>query len=273
MNSQKIDFIIQYALAVAGQNDDYQDRQLGPIHLIKYVYLADLAYAEQHEGQSFTEASWRFHKFGPWSLDVFGRIETALEEAGATKTKVSHPKYEDDFVRWSLEDEELVRRLAAQLPISVSLAIQNAVRSFGSDTASLLNHVYLTEPLLRAAPGENLELSPGRGCQPLHPETLDEEGKVPLSRKAKEERKRKLQDLKALVRGRLEERKRDPEFVPPDPPPRYDDVFQEGLACLEAEAGEPVELREYRAVFSDDVWISTHFPRPGTTLRIPTIHD
>jgi hypothetical protein len=47
MKSNKIDLLIQYTLLVAGQEDEYLDRQLGPIHLIKYVYLADLVYAER----------------------------------------------------------------------------------------------------------------------------------------------------------------------------------------------------------------------------------
>jgi len=50
----KIRQIMQYALLVAGQNDDPYERQLGPIHLVKYVYLADMEYAEYHEGQTFT---------------------------------------------------------------------------------------------------------------------------------------------------------------------------------------------------------------------------
>ena len=50
MKSNKIDLLIQYAFLVAGQEDEYLDRRLGPIHLIKYVYLADLAYAERNCG-------------------------------------------------------------------------------------------------------------------------------------------------------------------------------------------------------------------------------
>lgn len=54
MKSNKIDLLIQYAILIAGQEDEYPDRQLGPIHLIKYVYLADLAYAERNGGETFT---------------------------------------------------------------------------------------------------------------------------------------------------------------------------------------------------------------------------
>ncbi len=88
MDTKKADLLLQYVLAIAAENDEYFDRQLGPIHLIKYVYLADLAYAQQHGGQPFTEVAWRFHKFGPWSAEIFNRIEPALSEIGATKTTV-----------------------------------------------------------------------------------------------------------------------------------------------------------------------------------------
>lgn len=78
MDSSKVDKIIQFALLVAGEEDDFRDRQLGPIHLIKYVYLADLAYAKHHDGETFTGAKWQFYKFGPWAQEVNQRIEPAL---------------------------------------------------------------------------------------------------------------------------------------------------------------------------------------------------
>ncbi len=54
MDQDRIDHVIQLALLVAGREDDPFDRELGPIHLIKYVYLADLAYAERHGGETYT---------------------------------------------------------------------------------------------------------------------------------------------------------------------------------------------------------------------------
>jgi len=255
MDSLKTDLVIKYSLAVAGQNDDYRDRQLGPIHLVKYVYIADLAYAQQ-KGKTFTETEWRFHKFGPWSPEVFNRIEPALTEVGADKIAVSHPKYEDDFVRWTLDDEALAMQLASQLPISVSIAIQNSVRSFGSDTASLLNYVYLTKPMLSAAPGDYLDLSTEPKLDQTCVDTSEKAELTPLSKKDKDNRKRRLENLKSLVRSRLDAKKRNPELILPDPPPRYDEVFKEGLACLDLEAGSPLEEGEHKAAFSDDVWKS-----------------
>jgi hypothetical protein len=42
--------LLKYILAAAGQEDPGQC-EVGPIHLIKYVYLADLIFAEKHGGK------------------------------------------------------------------------------------------------------------------------------------------------------------------------------------------------------------------------------
>jgi hypothetical protein len=42
MDINKVDLLLKYILAIAGR-EDYGNREVGPIHLIKYVYLADLA--------------------------------------------------------------------------------------------------------------------------------------------------------------------------------------------------------------------------------------
>lgn len=78
VDTDKIDLIIQFALLAAGDEDDFFDRQLGPIHLIKYVYLADLSFAKRNNGESFTGVDWEFYKFGPWSQQVNERVEPAL---------------------------------------------------------------------------------------------------------------------------------------------------------------------------------------------------
>jgi hypothetical protein len=256
MNTEKTDLLLRYTLAVAGQNDEYRDTQLGPIHLIKYAYIADLAYAQTHDGQSFTGVEWRFHKFGPWSSEIYERLESALSVVGITRTETSHPKYEDDFIRWSLVDDELALQLADRLPLSVSLAVQKAVRSFGSDTASLLNHAYLTKPMLCAAPGEYLDLKPAPKKHQDWAEPASADEKKPLSKKDKDERRRKLDDLRSLVRERIQERRKEPEMIEPDPPPRYDDVFRKGIAALDQEAGTPLEEQEEKAIFLEDVWKS-----------------
>ena len=45
LNLENKGLVVQFALLTAGEEDQQHERQLGPIHLLKYVYLADLAYA------------------------------------------------------------------------------------------------------------------------------------------------------------------------------------------------------------------------------------
>jgi len=42
MDIKRVDLLLKYILAAAGQEDP-GNREVGPIHLVKYVYLADLA--------------------------------------------------------------------------------------------------------------------------------------------------------------------------------------------------------------------------------------
>jgi hypothetical protein len=253
MDIEKIDLLLQYTLLMAGESDEPFDRQLGPIHLIKYAYLADLAHAEAHQGEPFTGVSWKFHKFGPWSLEVFERIEPALNQIGAQKRTVSHPKYEDDFVRWSAADDHPMEELRAKLPPVVAGIIQRSVHSFGADTPSLLNHAYLTTPMLKAAPGELLDLSPetkeAEKCAPSEPTAK-------LTAREKRERKKRREEIRAIMRQKFEEKKKHPDLVAPDPPPRHDEVYAQGVAWLESQAGEPLETEDYEAEFSEDIWKS-----------------
>jgi hypothetical protein len=164
MDVSRIDLLLKYTVAAAGQ-EDAGKRELGPIHLTKYVYLADLAFAESHGGRTFTRARWRFHHFGPWSSEVYERIAPAVAEIGAVERHI-HSKFSDDGVRWSVDDGRLFEELGEQLPIEVSRAIRRVVQQFGQDTVSLLHFVYTTAPMLRAAPGELLEFEPADNNPP-----------------------------------------------------------------------------------------------------------
>lgn len=87
MDTHRVHLIYQYSLSIAAQNDDWQERELGPIHLVKYLYLADLAYASAHGGETYTGIPWRFHKFGLWAECAFFEIDPALTAIKAEKKK------------------------------------------------------------------------------------------------------------------------------------------------------------------------------------------
>ena len=138
-NTHKIDLLLKYTLLVAGQ-EDWGNRELGMIHLIKYLYLADLAYSEHHNGETYTGLNWKFYNFGPWSEDLYQRIEPALLTIGAEKKVYPSTKYEKDCVRWSIQNDEMFEELDSELSIILTGTIQSSVHKFGSEYNNLVKY-------------------------------------------------------------------------------------------------------------------------------------
>lgn len=251
MNAEHVDLILQYALLRAGEEDVSFERQLGPIHLLKYVYLADLAYAREHAGQTFTDATWTFFNFGPWAPAVHQRIEPALKGILAERTQFASD-YEDkaDWVRWQCSNPDRLRMLESKIPFEIRMELNTAVHRFKKDTPALLEHVYRTKPMLNAAPNETLDFT----IEPPIQRQLRVESSVadPTARKLKKLREagKALREREALRSATAEER-----FVPPAP--RYDAVFEEGVKWLDSLAGEPFSDRRLSVEFDEDVWKSS----------------
>lgn len=122
----------------------------------------------------------------------------------------------------------------------------------GSDTADLLRRVYLTPPMLAARPDEILRFPtrPGRETPP--PSTPDS-GNV--SRREKRRRAAILDEARKKMRRLLAEKRK--KRSPPDPAPRYDEIFHEGTLQLDREAGESVRPSSGTLQFEDSVWTSS----------------
>ncbi len=255
LDHTRLDRIYQYILATARQLDDFAQRELGPIHLLKYAYLADLAHASSR-GETFTGADWSFFHFGPWSAAAHERIEPALLAASATKKTVKS-RFADDFIRYAFDDkgdaETLSRELENDLPLSVVGAITVAIRQHGSDTSDLLRHVYLTPPMLRAKPGESLVFE---GPTPVEREAKPESM---LDRKARKDRDAAIAAARSEVVRRLATRKPPSN---PIPAPRYDEVFYEGTAHLDKMAGESIAAGTGVVEFEDSIWASEQRREP-----------
>lgn len=249
-DQQRVDLVIQYSLLVAGEADEFFERQLGPIHLIKYVYLADLAHAKRH-GTSFTGTNWRFHKFGPWAQTVNERIAPALAAIGA-EVKTFPSDYEDKqyWTRYFLRDEHLLREKASALPGAITLSLPMNIRRYGKDTPTLLDYVYRTAPMLVAAPGETLDLS--IETQPSM--IRDGDPPKPKAETLSVKRHRKLGERIASLSTR--ERGKSPRLINPVNTARYDEVYMAGLTWLDELAGPTVQPGEYTAEFSEDIWKS-----------------
>ena len=249
----RVDALMQFILAVAAEEDEFRDRELGPIHLVKYVYLADLAFAVKNAGETFTGAAWQFHDFGPWDAGVFARIEPALGAVGAEPKRIPS-RHADDFVRYRLGQEQAQRiRCEAEraLPSVIIFRVSSAVHEFGSDTPSLLRAVYQTPPMLNAAPEEVLDLRTAVRETKAEYEVHAEKA---LTKSQRRDRQRRLNEIRAEVQARLASQAQVP--IAEQPAPRYDEVFAAGVQWLDSLAGEPVPVGDGELAIAPDVWKS-----------------
>jgi hypothetical protein len=249
IRSDHVEAMVQYALAVAGEADDHRHRELGPIHLLKYVYLGDLAFAREKRGTTFSGAQWKFHKFGPWSLELHSQIESAARRVGARERHFAS-QYREDNTRWLLLDADAAD-VESRLPHPVAAAIRNGVLQYGDDTVSLLHFVYRTAPMLAAAPGEPLSFDPPAEEPARAPDqtTIGTKQLPAIS-------KTKIKKLKERIARIYEERKarEEREFTVPEPPPIYDEVYFRGVEWLDQLAGQRLEETRGRLIFDDSIW-------------------
>ncbi len=256
MDTANVDRVIQYALLAASEEDDYRDRQLGPIHLIKYVYLADLAFAVQNNGKIFTGTDWRFHKFGPWSFELHERIEPALQAVNALKkTFPSDYPDKEDRTRWSLRDDFLFERLNRKLPLAVTGTVKRAVHNFGNATPDLLHYVYATLPMCNAAPSEQIDFS-SLAKEKVSAASL--QVKVKKTARQKKKQKNALQELRKKNAARLQQRQlqREAALSSREDNRLYDNIYEEGVQWLDSLAGPPVKESQLDATFCNSVWKS-----------------
>lgn len=255
MDAERIDQLLKYAILVAG-SEDYENRKLGPIHLIKFVYLGDLAYAEEHPKETFTSAPWRFFHYGPWAQEVYARIEPTMADVGARR-HIFTSQFDKDAVRFELTDESQRQAIEKQLPFEVERAIRNAVHEYGQATSDLLHFVYRTWPMLHAAPNELLSFDfPIR--EPVEKPTGSQQQieESQLSKTARRKREEKIQVAREQIRMTIERRRLTRKRIPPPITPRYDDVYFEGAKMLDDIGGSPVEPIEGEIEITDEIWKS-----------------
>lgn len=248
-----IELIIQYSLLVAGEEDALFERQLGPIHLIKYVYLADLYYAKRNRGETFTNVNWQFYKFGPWSQSVNEAIEPALRAISANKKSFESNYGEDDWIRWSLTNESLLRDKERLIPACITTYLKLDIHRHGKDTPSLLDFVYRTPPMLFAAPNEFLDFSL---AIPVEKNKTKEPPKLRLNNLSNKKKKKFLQEMKSIREKHKANKVKKPELVNPINQARFDDIYEGGVAWLDGLSGNKFKEKKITVKFDDDVWKS-----------------
>ena len=246
MNTIIVKKLMQYALAVAGENDNWKDQSLGPIHFIKYLYLADLAYTKR-KNKTLTGIRWIFHHFGPYCPEVLQEIEPAMMEISAINTSFKS-QFGNDAQRWKSQNPTLdLSKAEKELPVIAIIAIKRAVRNWGSDTQGLLHHVYNTDPMLRAAPGEALEF---RVIKTAKKDDLE----LPLTKRQEKKRRAKFHALRAKLAEKRASR--SPRRTKPMRQPRYDELYFDGITWLNELAGGPILAHKGVIEFDESIWKS-----------------
>ncbi len=257
MNRERVRDLYAYALAIAAGADEWTDRELGPIHLLKFAYLADLEWASRNDGETWTGIEWRFHHFGPWNTEAWQEIDQTARVIGADIRTYSHPQAEDDSLRYKLGrvDE---KEFASRLPLAARLAVRNAVQRYGHDTYGLLHHVYATEPMVCAAPGEILDFTIVRQQRPRSTPPEPPQLSIKKKKKRKERMAELRQRLNAALDEKLEQESKSVEraLAGGSKPPRYDDAYLRGIEWLDSLAGEGPPGEPLRVHVDDDVWHS-----------------
>jgi len=253
VDRERVDRLLKYALLYAGELGYGYD--LGDIHLLKYIYLADLEYASRHNGETYTKAGWYFHHFGPWEPAVHAQIPRVVESLGAT---ITAREYEEgkEYRRYRVQNPELRQKIDDALPYDLVSALQRYIKEHGNEKASLLGYVYRTPPMVNAAPGERLDFATSI-AEKRRPALVED---VAVSRRQEKKLEEHRQEFKEAFNRKLQEklaakkaRKKAENYVPP----RYDETFARGTAWLDSLAGSPIpEVSGGEAVVTDAVWKS-----------------
>ncbi len=256
MNKQQIDTLLAYILLEAQKSDDFQERSLGPIHFLKYVYLADLAYAETHSGETFSGVRWQFFHYGPWDRDLWLYIEPSLASAGVQAARFPSDYSSKDVVRWTSNVESGIDTIAKSLTIELQGVISRLVKRFSNNTAELLNYVYNTPPMLKAAPHEYLEFSPS-GWRFDDTSKIFSRVKEPeLTHKERKKLDNWRNKSSEILRAKIAEKIAQTNKSVHKFDPVYDDIYFRGVALLDADMQTPLHEGSIEVSIDDDVWKS-----------------
>lgn len=246
MNQEAIQNLVRFALAAAARMDHPVD--LGPIHLLKLLYLADWAHAQRHNGETFTGIPWRFYHFGPYCADVVAELERAVPSCGVVDRSFFGAKSGREVRRWVAERDEATdeaySELERVLPTEVAIAIRRTVQSHGGDTYPLLHQVYGTPPMRRSAPGELIDFSAAvremlealDGSSPEAPPRVLQQVDPTLSTTQRKKRERAFNDLRQRMKEALSRSDEAGELVYIEPV--EDEVYEQGVNWLESQADQ-----------------------------------
>ena len=193
------------------------DTGFGKTKLVKLLYLIDVENYRRRR-KTLSGLEWRFYHYGPYAFE----IDNALEELSfdIPQEEVSTLSGHNAVVFRA--HRELSPRLADYVQLRELRLVNDVIQRWGdTDFNSLLNHVYFhTEPMIDAKRGDFLDFSTVQRRRAN--QSADRVSQLPKDRL--EEYKARFKEAKAKrIRQTL------------DPPPRFDEIYREGVARMNRE--------------------------------------
>lgn len=215
-NKNKILDLIRAICSRVQEREGY----LNKTKLVKYLYLIDVEYYRVHK-ELFTGFNWVFKDFGPWAFEYNDVFEVMQRSPAFRIDEGTRPDLDTKFIR-TIESLELGKVIS---DFDIQLNVRRIIDRWADEaTAQMLNYVYFnTEPMINAERGKPLDFTKIHSLEPI-PKFKLSKGSL----KAKE-----LSELKKKIRQRIDEQrekeKQDSTFTPP----RYDEIYWEGIARLD----------------------------------------
>ncbi len=198
---------------------------LSTLALVKFLYLADLFYAEETGGKTLTELPWIFYHYGPYCTESYRAIDDAVTR-GFINAKSYQSKYEKgEEYKWysSIEKDEP----QLEVPVHVWASLSGAIAKF-EDTRDLMSYVYFeTAPMQQAQERAPLDFSHAKKIKPENPIVMNM-----LSAK----KIRKAQEIMHKIR---ETRTKKGAVSYAGPQPVYDESYYKFTETLDDECEAP----------------------------------
>ena len=195
---------------------------VGKTKLVKLLYLIDVENWRRRQ-KTLTGLEWQFYHYGPYAFE----IDDALEELAFDIPQESFSTERGDEAFSFRADWGLRSSLGKVISLSELHLVNRVIQEWGeTELNPLLNHVYFyTEPMRDAKRGDILDFST---VQPPKRKTATYK-RVPMPA-----------DRLAEYRARFQEAKSKRVRRPLIPAPRYDKVYWDAVARMNAEDRPPI---------------------------------
>lgn len=194
--------------------------------LIKFLYLLDLYYAEENEGNTLSGWDWKFVHYGPYAFNAGSAIDSLVAKGVIYREQRESEVSDKEYCLFRLPSYEKTPDLQSLgLSNRIQINIKSDIKRYSKNLPHLLNHVYFhTAPMDKAIPGASLNFA---GCEAIEAKDLRPVEMKKLSQKSIKKTREKL---RALIKERKSES--------PIQQGPFDEAYFSAVASLD---GEPLE--------------------------------